>query len=250
MDDDVSRTDDGGLLVRSDAEVRIAVERRGIQSTIDRHFRTHLDLRREPVLPAETGLDVTGLYTGALSLLVVEPLQAIRDVVQLRRAVVHIGQERLHRGRARQLGRVAAMCAERRIPRHHVERERRSARDESDRGRVVEIENVVLVLVVGLERDVPLVVELVIVGQPVPLKVIVAPGAVVDPVRDDVDAVIAAVGDVTNAGTEGGLRARILQHGRVRETTDWGSRLRSWRPHARASLPFPPRRCPGPSSSC
>ena len=142
------------------------------------------------------------------------------------------------------------MRAERCVPGHDVERERCTAGHERDRGRIVEVEHVVLVLVVGLERDVPLIVELVIIGQPVPLEIVVAPGAVVDAVGDHVDAVIAAVGDVADDRAEGGLRTRIFQHGAVRE-----QRIRDRIGDLGADMPRhcfgADRECrPGSSSSC
>src|SRR5579885_1227754 len=56
VDDDVRRSDEGGILVRSDAEVRVAVEGRRIQRSVEGEFGPDLDLRREPVLPAQPGL--------------------------------------------------------------------------------------------------------------------------------------------------------------------------------------------------
>jgi hypothetical protein len=55
MPDDVGRTDHRPVLGGSDPSIGIAIEsRRIIQSLIVGHFWPDLDLRREPVLPAET----------------------------------------------------------------------------------------------------------------------------------------------------------------------------------------------------
>src|SRR6202011_3974672 len=67
-------------------------------------------------------------------------------------------------------------------------------------------------LVVGFERDVPLLVELVVGGQTVPLQVVVTPLTTIDAVRSEIDAVIAVIAAPTNAAGDARDRTRILQH--------------------------------------
>ena len=69
----------------------------------------------------------------------------------------------------------------------------------AERRRIERVGHVVLVQVVGFERDVPLVVELVIVRQAVPLQVVVAPLAAIDAVGDEIDVVVAAVAGPAHA---------------------------------------------------
>lgn len=109
--------------------------------------------------------------------------------------VVQICQKGLkRRGTAEHGGRLAERAVGG-IERHVLRRERRAATgDDVERLGIVQVRHVVLVLVVGFHRDVPLVVELVTVGQAVPLQVVVSPLAAIDSVGDDVEVVIVVPG--------------------------------------------------------
>src|SRR5262245_21382132 len=72
------------------------------------------------------------------------------------------------------------------------------------------VQDVVLVDVPKLGRNVPALVELVIVGEAIPLQVVVAPRAIVDTVGADVDGVICAVGDPADTPLETRLLAGVL----------------------------------------
>src|SRR6516225_5640842 len=72
------------FLFGGNTEIRIAVERRRIKRTVEAKFGPDLDLRREPMLPADTGLNVAALGAGTLTLHVVVELEAIGDVVERR----------------------------------------------------------------------------------------------------------------------------------------------------------------------
>src|ERR1700730_4523226 len=74
--DDVRRTDPGERLGGSDEPVGVAVEGRRVERAVIGDLRTDLDLRREPVLPAEPGFDIAGLGAGALAFHVIVELAA------------------------------------------------------------------------------------------------------------------------------------------------------------------------------
>src|SRR5215472_9174541 len=63
----------------------------------------------------------------------------------------------------------------------------------------------------------PLLVELVIPSYSVPLQIVVAPGAVVDGVADDVDVVVPAVALPADSCGDGWLGTGILEHRGARE---------------------------------
>ena len=177
---------------RRNAEIRIAVEGHAIQRLVERNLGPDLDLGREPVLPANTALDVGGLGAGALPLRIVERFEAERDVVQRLRLVVQIHHARVDICRAREQGGVAALGEARRIERHVLRRERRTAGIERGKsGRIVRVEHIILVLPVTFRRDMPVVVEDVIVGEAVPLQVVVSPLAAIDAVGNEIDVVLA-----------------------------------------------------------
>src|ERR1700733_3826277 len=170
MNDDVRRTDQSGVLVWRDAQVRIAVEGEAVQRFIEGNLRPDLDLRREPVLPTDTGFEIRGLGTGPLPFQIVEIFETIGNVIERPRAVVYVGHRRADFRRTRDKRRVRALRQEWRVEWHVLRRERRATEIEEagplrvgDK-RIVLIGNVLLALVIHLERDMPLVVELVIVG--------------------------------------------------------------------------------------
>src|ERR1700759_505869 len=82
VNDDVCRADEGVVAVSRDAEVGVAVERERIQRLVVGKLRPDLDLRREPMLPADAGLEIRRLGAGALTLHVVVPLNSVGDVVE------------------------------------------------------------------------------------------------------------------------------------------------------------------------
>src|SRR6516165_401966 len=105
------------------------------------------------------------------------------------------------------------MCRVWRVERYDLWAERRSA--SGDRGRcnrVIQVRHSKFVNVPRLECDVPVIVELVIVGAADPIQVIVAPHTVVDRIGDKVDVVPSAIAGPTQAYHGRWLRARISQH--------------------------------------
>ncbi len=102
--DQVHRRDPGKISVWSDcrhpagcgrrARIGIAVERVGVDGVIVDHLRTNLDLRREPMLPADAEVGIARLHARALALQVVIEFGTERDVVQGRDLVVQIRQGR------------------------------------------------------------------------------------------------------------------------------------------------------------
>src|ERR1700738_2133391 len=81
--DKVGGADECRALVGGDSRVGIAVEGGGVHGVIDRHFRTKLDLRRAPVLPAHPRIGIASLRAGTLALHVVIPFKPKREIVQL-----------------------------------------------------------------------------------------------------------------------------------------------------------------------
>jgi hypothetical protein len=75
VDDQVGRADHRVTPVGSDAGVGVAVEGRRIERLVVRDLRTHLDLRRQPVLPAPRNVDIARLGAGPLAFHVVVPFQ-------------------------------------------------------------------------------------------------------------------------------------------------------------------------------
>ncbi|KTT89808.1 hypothetical protein NS44R_14955, partial [Mammaliicoccus sciuri] len=166
------------------------------------------------MLPADAGLDVARLHARALTLLVVVELDPIRNVVERRRLVVQVGEIGLHRRRAGEHRSAAALGEARRVERQVLRRERRPTSIESSHcSGIVGVKHIVLVQIVGLERDMPLLVELVVRRQAVPLQVVVTPCAAVDRVGDDIDAVVAGIAGPAHATGDARHRTRILQHG-------------------------------------
>jgi hypothetical protein len=65
VNDHIGRADNREVFVRRYTEIGVAVECERIQRPVTANLGPDLDLRRKPVLPADAGLDVTGLGTGA-----------------------------------------------------------------------------------------------------------------------------------------------------------------------------------------
>src|SRR5579863_3335281 len=90
VNDDVSRSNEGVVAGGRDAHVGVAVEGERIERLVVGKFRPDLDLRREPVLPADAGFDVPRPGAGSLTLYVVEKLTPPGDVVERCRLVVQV----------------------------------------------------------------------------------------------------------------------------------------------------------------
>src|SRR5579859_6006824 len=60
MEQYVHRAQHGGVLVRRDAGIGVAVERLGAQRAVPIQLRPELDLRREPMLPADAEIHIIG----------------------------------------------------------------------------------------------------------------------------------------------------------------------------------------------
>ena len=166
------------------------------------------------MLVADAGFDVAGLGAGTLSLIVVDEFRTESDVVERTRLVVHVHQGRLPIRGTGQHSRGLADCLVGSVVGHVLRRERRASRgDDGLRRGVEQVRHVVHMLVVGFDRDVPLIVELVIVGAAVPLQVVVTILAGVDGIGDEADVVVAAVGGVADAQGNAWNRTRILRHG-------------------------------------
>ena len=86
-----------------------------------------------------------------------------------------------------------------------------------DAAGISNVQHVALTERVGLKRDVKLLRELVVPGQPVPLKIVITPSAVIDGVGNHIDAVIAAVALPPDAGGDGRSGSWICGHGGTRE---------------------------------
>ena len=139
------------------------------------------------MLPAARNVNIARLGAGPLSFHVVIPFETQGKVVQFVRRIVEVSQERLRRSGAGQHRRTIALRKVRRIERDDLRAERRAAAgNDARRDRIVSIRHIVLVKIVGLESQVPVVVELVIVGGPEPLQIIVAPSSIIDGVGNEV----------------------------------------------------------------
>ena len=102
VNDQIGGADERIVPVRRNAGSGITVERRRIERSVVGDFRTDLDLRREPMLPAKGHVGVAGGDAGALAVVIVEPLCADRKVVQPVGRIVDVEQERLLVGPASQ----------------------------------------------------------------------------------------------------------------------------------------------------
>ena len=194
VDDHIGGADNRVVTGRSNSRIGVAVERRRVQRLVVSDFRTELDLRRKPVLPASRDVYVAGGDAGTLAVMVVEPLGAEREVVQLVWRIVDVEQEGLLVGPASQHRGIRTKRGARRIERNKLRAEGRAAAGDNGRSRrIVEIRHIVLVDIPAFEGDVPVVVELVIVSAADPLQVVVAPLAAVQCVANDVKVVPAII---------------------------------------------------------
>src|SRR4029077_19315422 len=115
-------------------------------------------------------------------------------VVQLVRRIVDVEKKGLLVRRAGQHARIAALSRVGGVERSELRAERRAAiGNESGDCWIVEVRYIPLVNVPGFEGDVPIVVELVIVGESDPLQVVVAPNTVVPRIHDGVEAILPVV---------------------------------------------------------
>jgi hypothetical protein len=194
MNDQVGGADHRIVSVRSNTGVHIAIEGVCIERAIVGDFRTHLDLRRKPVLPAARNIHIARLNTGALALHVVIPFRPEGEVVQLVRRVIEIGQEGLRRRSTCESRRVVALRKVRCVERYEIWAERCAAAGNNCHRRGIEgARHVVLVQVVCLEREVPVVVELVIECAAEPLQIVVTPLTAVDGISDEVEVIPAVI---------------------------------------------------------
>ncbi len=151
------------------------------------------------MLPADGIVEIPGLGSGALSVLVVEVLSTPGNIVHRRELVVQVGQCRpLLRGAVGLSGRA-----------HRTKRRVLPVGGERAHAALIEIGRIALVHVPVFHRDMPFLIELVVVGAAVPLQVIVAVLAVVECVGANEEAVVSAVGDVAQAACEAGLLAGV-----------------------------------------
>src|SRR5580704_6154917 len=143
------------------------------------------------MLPTNAEVDITCLYASALALHIVEEFRPDRKIVQRREFPVEIRNGTNASRRAGDLGdgalgkAWAVSCRNLRRPEGKPVR-----RDNSHGCRVVGVQNVALTECIGLEGEMPSVVELVIIRAAEPLEIVIAPGTAVDAVRDEVEVVI------------------------------------------------------------
>jgi len=109
VDDEITGRDDRPISGRCYSGVGVTIERIRINRAIIADLRTNLDLRREPVLPAQSRIGITSLDAGALSLHVVEKFGAKGKVVQLVRRIIDVQKKRLCVGSACQRGGAIAL---------------------------------------------------------------------------------------------------------------------------------------------
>src|SRR5271154_3189917 len=95
MPDQIGSSDECPVLVRSDSLGGIAVEGRVVERTVVSNFGTNLDLRREPVLPAQRRVSIGVRDSGALSVRIIEVFGAQRKVVQFVRRIIDVKKEGL-----------------------------------------------------------------------------------------------------------------------------------------------------------
>src|ERR1700730_100878 len=201
MPDYVSGEQPHVIFVRRDRyrrRIEVAVEGRRVVGLVVGHFRTHLDLRREPMLPAEPNLGVAGCHAGALPLLVVIIFGAQRNVIERRDLVVPVRDRSDYARRAGDHVGIAAVVEVRRVELDDPGSKGIAAGGD-DAGGIGYVQHVPLTERVGLERDVKLFRELVVPGHSVPLKIVVSPRAAVDRVRANVHVVPGAVGLIAHA---------------------------------------------------
>jgi hypothetical protein len=231
--DQVSRHDQGVALVRQNDghRVGVAVEGRRVERAVIIHFRANFDLRRKPVLPADTEIYVAGFRAGPLPLHTIKEFGSERQIIERRKLMVqiHHGAQRSryageHRG-------IAALRKKRSIEFESVDRRERKATAGDNPERIRYVQYIPLFVHIGLPGKVPVGVEPVIPSQSRPLQVIISPGAVIDAVFHHVDAV-PAVALPARASRVGELGAGVFRHGGVRE-----HRIRKRVGHSRTNVP-------------
>src|SRR5580698_6830076 len=171
---------------------RAIVKGRSVGRPVEAELGADLDLRAEPTLPAGRNIDVACGVARALALHVVIELGAQREIVERADAIVPEGEQ------AEFVGGAGWQCGiADRLPRwvgHAV-----PGRAEIGIDRIVDVAgalissvpHVALIHVIALERDMNLLVELVIVRAAVPVQVVVAPAGVVQVVDAEIDCVVA-----------------------------------------------------------
>jgi hypothetical protein len=95
VEDEVGGSDHCPISRRRYSRIGVAVERICVKRAIISYFGTKLDLRREPVLPAQRYIGVIGHDSGPLSLGVHKKFGPEREVVQLVWRVIYVEKKRL-----------------------------------------------------------------------------------------------------------------------------------------------------------
>src|ERR1700736_2481117 len=168
------------------------VEGRDIGRPVVADLGADLDLRADPMLPAGRYVDVARGITRALALHVIVELGAQREIVERADAIVPEGKQAEFVGGAGWQYGIADRLPRR--VRHAV-----PSRAEIGIDRIVDVAgalvsfvpHVALIHVIAFERDMNLLVELVIVRAAVPVHVVVAPSGVVQVVDAEIDCVVA-----------------------------------------------------------
>src|ERR1700722_1953600 len=176
------------------------VEGRDIGRPVVADLGTDLDLWADPMLPAGRDVDVARGIARALALHVIVELDAHREIVERADAIVPEGEQAEFVGRAGWQYGIAD-----RLPRrvHHAVPGRAEIGIDwivdVARALVSFVPDVALIHVIAFERDMNLLVELVIVRAAVPVHVVVAPSDVVQVVDAEIDCVVARIGLVLDA---------------------------------------------------
>src|ERR1700738_2243377 len=168
------------------------VEGRDIERPVIADLGADLELRANPMLPAGRDVDVARGIARALALHVIVELGAQREIVERADAIVPEGEQAEFVGGAGWQYGIAD-----RLPRRVRHAVPRRAKIGIDRvggvagTRIGPVPHVALIHVIACERDVKLLVELVIVRAAVPVHVVVAPSGVVHVVDAEIDRVAA-----------------------------------------------------------
>src|SRR6202166_914567 len=168
------------------------VEGRDIGCPVVADLGADLDLRADPMLPAGRDVDVACGVARALALHVIVELGAQREIVERADAIVPEGEQAEFVGRAGWQSGIADRLPRR--VRHAI-----PSRPEIGIDRIVDVAgglvsfvpHVALIHVIAFERDMNLLVELVIVRAAVPVHVVVAPSGVVQVVDAEIECVVA-----------------------------------------------------------